>query len=57
MVVSALRLVQVVVGRGVWDAGCLPGVVTHLAVNSVSLEGHIITYFKIKSQLREHSSL
>lgn len=43
--------------RGFLEAGLLPGVVTHVADNAVSLEGHIITYFKIKSQLGEHSSL
>lgn len=43
------------VGRGGLWAHLLS--VIHVVDNSISLEGHIITYFKIRSQLREHSSL
>lgn len=38
-------------------AGLLPWVVIHVIDNSISLEGHIIMYFQIKSQLRGHASL
>lgn len=38
-------------------AGLLPWVVIYVVDNSISLEGHIIMYFQIKSQLRGHASL
>lgn len=38
-------------------AGLLPWLVIHVVDNSISLEGHIIMHFQIKSQLRGHASL